>query len=111
MKKTGCIALLVFISFALSCAQDYRKGVVGKWNAGMATTEKDMVVTIRGDGTFTAEIMGHDMKPAPGTYRINRGRIYFSFPKIELHYKIISLDEETLVMSSKYARLTWHRVK
>lgn len=111
MRTTLPVALLVLAAFALSCARDYQKEVVGKWNAGKATSEKDMFFTLRGDGTFTAEVVGHDMKPAPGTYRIKKGRIYFTFPKIEMHYKIISLDEKTLVMSSKYARLTWRRVE
>lgn len=111
MKKTVYIILLALPVFVLTCGQNYQKGVVGKWNAGKATSDKDMIVTIRGDGTFTAEIMGYDMKPAPGTYRINKGRIYFSFPKIDLHYRIIKLDDRTLVMHSKYARLTWHRVE
>ncbi len=111
MKKTGCIVALLFFTITLSCTKDYRKAVVGKWNAGMATMKSDMIVTIKDDGTFTAEISGYDMKPVPGTYRFKNERIYFSFPKIVLSYRIISLEGDTLVMKSKYARITWQRLK
>ena len=110
MKKIVFITLSV-VAFAVACGNGYQKGGVGKWNAGKATTERDMIVIVRGDGTFTAEIEGSDMKPAPGTWRIKKDRIYLSFPKIELSYRIDSLDAETMVMSSKYARLTWRRVE
>lgn len=111
MKKIACLSLAVLVLTAVSCKKDYRKAIVGEWNAGKATLENDIRVTVRADGTMTSWITKSDMKPLNGTWHIEGDNVTFKFPRLDLPYRILKLDEQVLVMKWKYAKITWHRLK
>ncbi|HOT44170.1 MAG TPA: hypothetical protein PLM53_19250 [Spirochaetota bacterium] len=103
-------ALTVALAFA-ACSRDYSKDLVGTWDAGKATLEKNMTVVIKSDGTMTAEIKDLDMKPIKGTYRLDGNSLVFKLSLFNLSYTISRLDRKVLVMKNKYARITWNRIE
>lgn len=111
MKNSIIVALLALTVIAVACSRDYRTDLIGTWDAGKATLDKNMTVVIKDDGTMTAEITDLNMKPIKGTYRLDRDKIVFKFPTIDLSYTIVKLDRQVLVMKWNYARITWHRIK
>jgi len=111
MKKIACASIAALMLVAVSCKKDYRKDIVGKWDAGKATLESEIFVTIQADGTLTTMISGIGMKPMSGTWQLNSDHVTFKFPGLELSYRILELDDKILVMKWKYARITWHRMK
>lgn len=111
MKRILIIVILAMAAALVSCSKDYSKDIVGTWDAGKATLNKNMTVLIKDDGTVTAEIKDLDMKPIMGTYHLDGGNIVFKFSTITLSYRITKLDRKVLVMRSKDARITWNRLE
>jgi hypothetical protein len=111
MKKTIFILLLGFAVLISSCSKNYAGAIVGTWDAGKASRESRIVVTIRNNGSLTAALTNTDMKPIKGTYEINENSLVIRLPDTILSYKITRLDDRTLVMSSDTARITWNRLK
>ncbi len=110
MKKTICILFLGFALLFSSCAKNYGKAIIGTWDAGKASMESRIVVTMRINGTLTAALTGTDMKPINGTYEIKENMLVIRLPGTTLSYSIMKLDGRTLVMSSESARITWNRL-
>ncbi|MBP7735714.1 MAG: hypothetical protein KA369_07045 [Spirochaetes bacterium] len=111
MKRIVVIHLLAIVAVFSACSKDYSKDIIGTWDAGKATLNKNMTVVIKNDGTMTAEIKDLDMKPIKGTYRLDGGHIEFKLSTITLSYRITSVDGKALVMRSKDARITWNRLE
>jgi hypothetical protein len=111
MKKIICLACACAALLTAYCGKDYRPYLVGKWDAGKAALGSEMIVTVKGDGTLTAEITNKDIQPVTAKYTIVGDEFTIMFPKLPLSYKIVYLDKERLVMKSKYARITWMRLK
>ena len=111
MKKVILITILAAMVALTACSKDYSRDIIGTWDAGRATLEKNMTVVIKGGGTLTAEIKDLGMKPVKGTYALDGNNVVFSFSSLKLSYKILTLDKKTLVMKHKYARITWKRIK
>jgi hypothetical protein len=111
MKRIVIILILAITMSFASCSKDYSKDIVGTWDAGKTTLNKNMTVVIKNDGTMTAEIKDLDMKPIKGTYQLDSGRIVFKLSTITLSYRITRLDNKLLVMRSKEARITWNRME
>jgi uncharacterized protein (TIGR03066 family) len=109
-KRTIVTALAVAMAFT-ACSRDYNKDLIGTWDAGKATLEKNMTVVIKGDGTMTAEIKDLDMKPIKGTYELDGDKLVFRLSLLNLSYTITKLDRKVLVMKNKYARITWNRIR
>ncbi len=112
MEKIIIIPLIGAAFFFASCTRDYQKDLVGKWHAGKASfNNNDLMVTIRADNTLTAQITNSDMKPVQSTYTVKKDRFVIKFSGFDMSYKIIRLDKDTLVMKSRYGRITWKRLK
>ncbi len=111
MKRYMIIPALAMAVIFVTCAKDYSRDIIGTWNAGKATLDKDMTVVINGDGTLTAEIKDLSTKPIKGTYHIDKDVVEFKLPSIVLTYRILKLDRKVLVMKWKYARITWNRIQ
>lgn len=111
MKKIAFLSLSLLVLSAVACTKDYRKAIVGEWDAGKATQENEIRVTIRADGTMTSWITKSDMKPLNGTWAIDGDHVTYRFPRLDLSYRIIRLDDKVLVMKWKFAKITWHRMK
>lgn len=112
MKKILVISVMGAALFLVSCAKDYSKDLVGKWNAGKASfNNNDLLVTIRPDNTLVAEITNADIKPVHATYTLNKEKFVIKFTKFDLSYKIIKMEKDVLVMNSRYGRITWNRLK
>ncbi len=111
MKKVIIISILSVAALFTACGRDYSRDLVGTWDAGKATLEKNMTVVIKGDGTLTAEIRDLNMKPLRGTYHLDGNRLVFKLSLFDLSYRIDKLDREVLVMRNQYARITWNRIK
>jgi hypothetical protein len=101
-----CITLL-----AVSCARDYSKDLVGKWNAGKASQNSEIIVEIRADKTLTAMITHADIKPVIAAYTVEKDRLSIKFPQFDMSYRIVKLDKDVMVMKSKFGRITWNRLK
>jgi len=111
MKK---LLILSAVGLALlfdSCAKNYSRDIIGTWDAGKATLNSTITVTIRGDSTMTAEMSNLDMKPVKATYAIVKDKFIIKFPSFVMSYKIIKLDRKVLVMKSKFGRITWNRLE
>jgi hypothetical protein len=111
MKKVLMLSAVGLALLFLSCAKNYSKDIVGKWDAGKASLNSTITVTIRGDSTMTAEMSNLDMKPVNATYAIVKDKFIIRFPSFVLSYKIIKLDRKVLVMKSKFGRITWNRLE
>ncbi|OHD63350.1 MAG: hypothetical protein A2176_00130 [Spirochaetes bacterium RBG_13_51_14] len=111
MNRFFNLLIVIAICTVASCGRDYRKAIIGRWDAGKATLESRILVTIRGDGTLTAEITNSDIKPLAGTYQIDKDRINIKFPRLDMSYRIVTLDKKVLVMKWKYAKITWLRLE
>ncbi len=111
MKRIAILSIFAIAMAYASCSRDYSKDIVGTWDAGKATLNKNMTVVIKNDGTMTAEIKALDMKPVKGTYQLDGGNIVFKLSTITLSYRITRLDGKALVMRSADARITWNRLE
>lgn len=111
MKRAIVLSVIAAMMILNACSKDYSKDIVGTWDAGKATLDKNMTVVIKNDGTMTAEIKDLDMKPVKGVYHLDGNKIAFKLSIMDLKYKITRLDREVLVMSNKYARITWNRIQ
>ncbi len=111
MKRTIIISVIAIAVACTACSRNYDTDLVGTWDAGKATLDKNMTVVINGDDTLTAEIKELGMKPINGSYHLDNNKILFKFSTIELSYRIVKLDRKVLVMKNKYARITWNRIK
>jgi hypothetical protein len=111
MKKLALLSMALLVFAVVSCKKDFRTVIVGEWNAGKATQENDIRVTVRADGTITSWITKTDMKPMNGTYLVEGDRVTFKFPRLDLSYRILQLDDKILVMKWKFAKITWHRIQ
>jgi hypothetical protein len=111
MKQSIIVSALAMAVLMSACSKDYSRDIVGTWNAGKATLEKNMTVVIKNDGTMTAEIKDLDMKPIKGSYRLDGNSVVFKLSRINLPYRIVKLDRKVLVMKNKYARITWNRIQ
>lgn len=108
--KTYAYISLALLLVVLSCAKDYRHDLVGRWNAGKATLNNDILVTVRADGTITAQVTNAGMKPVNASYTIVGDRLTIVFPSYSLSYRIVSIDNASLVMKSRYGKITWKRL-
>jgi hypothetical protein len=111
MKKTICIAILSCAVLIASCTKDYSRAILGTWDAGKASLESRIVVTIRDNGLLTAAITNTDMKPINGTYEIKNDVLVIKLSSTTLSYKIVKLDDSRLVMSSESAKITWIKIE
>ncbi|MBN2158570.1 MAG: hypothetical protein JW807_04175 [Spirochaetes bacterium] len=111
MKKIFSLITAALLLVVSSCSKDYSRDLVGRWNAGKATLNSDIMVTIRDNGTLTAQITNTEMKPADASYLVRKDRLTIVFPRYSLSYKILSLDDKKLVMRSRFGRITWTRLK
>ncbi len=111
MRKGLFITAIAFAMAFGACTKDYKKDIVGSWDAGKGSLEKNMTVVIKADGTVTAEVKDMNMIPLKGTYRIDNDKVYFKFPKVLLAWRIVKLNNDVLVIKTNDARLTWHRIK
>lgn len=111
MKKIITLSAVCFTLFFATCAKNYSRDIVGKWDAGKAALNSSITVTIRGDSTMTAEMSNLDMKPVNATYAIVKDKFIIKFPSFVMSYKIIKLDRKVLVMKSKFGRITWNRLE
>jgi hypothetical protein len=111
MKKLAYLSIAALMLVTVSCKKDYRKAIVGEWNAGKATLQNDIRVTVRADGTITSRITKSEMKPLNGTWLIEGDNVTFKFTRLDLSYRILTLDDQVLVMKWKFAKITWHRIK
>ncbi len=111
MKKIFLLPAICLVLFLASCAKNYSRDIIGKWDAGKASLNSTITVTIRGDSTMTAEMSKLDMKPVNATYTIVKDKFIIKFPSFVLTYKIIKLDRKVLVMKSKFGRITWNRLE
>jgi len=111
MKKTICITILCCAVLIASCAKDHSKAILGTWDAGKASLESRIVVTIRDNGLLTAALTSTDMKPINGTYEIKNDLLVIKLSNMTLSYKIVRLDDSRLVMSSESARITWIKIE
>lgn len=110
MKKIVTLSAVCLALLFASCAKNYSRDIVGKWDAGKATLNSTMTITVRGDSTMTAEMSNLDMKPVNATYVIVKDKFIIKFPSFVLTYKIIKLDRKVLVMKSKFGKITWNRL-
>ncbi len=111
MKKMIGISILCVSTLILSCARDYGRDLVGTWDAGKATLESRIVVTIGADGSIKAALTNRDMRPVSGTYTIEKNRLLIKLPSLALQYEIMKLEGNKLVLSSEDRRITWTRIK
>ncbi len=111
MNKVGWILLLSCAFLIPSCTKNYGKAIIGTWDAGKASLESRIVVTMRNNGSLTATLTNTDIRPMDGTYAINGDSLVIRLPGSTLSYKIMSLDDRTLVMSSETRRITWNRLE
>jgi hypothetical protein len=111
MKKILIFAAIAITMAIAGCSRDYSKELVGTWDAGKATLEKNMTVIIKGDGTMSAEIKDLGMKPVKGTYNLKGNNVVFKLPAFDLSYRIVKLNREVLVMKYRDARITWNRLQ
>jgi hypothetical protein len=111
MKRIACLSLTLFVLTVVSCKKDYRKDIVGNWDAGKATQKNEILVTIRPDGSLTSMITESGMKPMNGTWIVEGDNVTFRFPGLDLSYRILTLNESVMVMKWKFAKITWHRMK
>lgn len=111
MKKLAYLSIAALMLVTVSCKKDYRNAIVGEWDAGKATRENDIRVTVRADGTMTSWVTRSDMKPLNGTWLLEGDNVTFKFPRLDLSYRIITLDDQVLVMKWKFAKITWRRMK
>jgi hypothetical protein len=111
MKRAICISISMACVLFVSCGRDYKKAIIGTWDAGKATQESRIIVTIKDHGLLTASITNTEMKPISGTYRVEGDGIEIKLSGMTLAYKIMTLDEDKLVMSSDTAKITWIRLK
>ncbi len=49
MKKIAFLSLALLVLTVVSCTKDYRKAIVGEWDAGKATRQNDIRFTVRAD--------------------------------------------------------------
>src|SRR5271157_760364 len=101
MKKTICTLFLSFAVLISACAKNYGKAIVGTWDAGKASLESRIVVSMRNNGSMTAALTNTDIKPIKGTYEIKEDMLVIRLPGATLSYKIMKLDDRKLVMSSE----------
>ena len=111
MKKIACVSIAALMLTAVSCKKDNRTALVCEWDAGKATMQNNIRVTVRADGTMTSWITRSDMKPLNGTWSVEGDNVTFKFPRLDLSYRILKLDDQVLVMKWKFAKITWHRLK
>jgi hypothetical protein len=111
MKKLAFLSLAALMLVTVSCKKDYRTAIVGNWDAGKATLDNEILVTIRADGTITTVITKSGMKPLNGTWLLDGDHVTFKFPRLELPYRILTCDDRVMVLKWKYAKITWHRIK
>ncbi|OHD70613.1 MAG: hypothetical protein A2W19_03500 [Spirochaetes bacterium RBG_16_49_21] len=111
MKKIFCISVVSFFVLITACAVDYRKAIIGTWDAGKASRESRIVVSIDGNGSLTAALTNTDMRPIKGAYEIDKNRLVIKLSNMTLSYEIVKVVGNKLVMSSDERRITWTRIK
>ncbi len=111
MRKSFWIVALICALLVPSCAKQYTKAIIGKWDAGKASTESRIIVAIRSNGSLTATLTNTEIRPTNGTYTISGDLLVITLPGTTLSYRIMSLDDRKLVMSSEARKITWNRLE
>lgn len=104
------IALCVFIATA-GCSRDYGSRVLGTWDAGIATGDKNIRVILGNDGKITASVSNTDIRPIVGKFAVSKDRLVIQFPQLTLNYSIQKCDGDMLVMSAGDIRVTWKKIR
>ena len=107
MKNITVIILLMTI-FISACGRDYRKGLIGKWDAGKATENSRIILTFRNDGSTTVQIKNYSVE---GRYLLNGNKLKLTYKDLKLDYKIQKLTDKHCSIAINNLRFKWTRLK